>query len=80
MAGSKESPERRTEVAQSRLTQVFKFLKALNELALGSCDEAKATATKLKVAQETDHGQYFHLRERLSSQRLSRLDDLLESI
>jgi hypothetical protein len=32
MAGSKESPERRTEVAQSRLTQVFKFLKALNEL------------------------------------------------
>ena len=32
MAGSKESPERRAEVAQSRLTQVFKFLKALNEL------------------------------------------------
>ena len=32
MPGSKESPERGTEVAQSRLTQVFKFLKALNEL------------------------------------------------
>ena len=32
MPGSKESPERRTEVAQSRLIQVFKFLKALNEL------------------------------------------------
>ena len=32
MAGSEESPERSVEVAQSRLTQVFKFLKALNQL------------------------------------------------
>src|SRR5260370_30406247 len=32
MAGSGKSTQRTTDAAQSRLTQVFKFLKALNEL------------------------------------------------
>jgi len=56
------------------------FIRALNELALGMCDDAQVSAALLKTLIPLDRGYYRVLRERFSSPRLVRLDLLIEAL